>query len=250
MPEAARVSGAVVPEAGRVSGSGSASRSQDIELSVSPTPSGAASAPVAQRRQPELSEIATRKRGFHLSADRAAADLAQPVKVVNPGRGKKIAIAVAAVLAIAAVVLLTFGRDMLGGLLGEPPAPAVATLPAPANAAMNAAPPSSAPAGTPPAGGVQSAGAGTSHGTASTVAYPSAVPARAAFQTSVTPASAKPEPAHAKASAAQASAAGAKPANATDAPPPVPTVNVDAATHSIDEATKATSQKPKANTPF
>jgi hypothetical protein len=244
VPETARVSGAVVPEAGRVSGS--ASRSQDIELSVSPTPSGPASAPVAQRRQPELSEIATRKRGFHLSADRAAADLAQPVKVVNPGRGKKIAIAIAAVLAIAAVVLFTFGRDMLGGLLGEPSTPAVATSPAPADAAH----PASAPAVTPPAGGAQSAGAGTSHGTATTVANPSAVPARAAFQTSVTPASAKSEPARAKASAAQASAAAAKPADATDALPPVPTVNVDAATHSIDEATKATPQKPKASTPF
>jgi len=246
VPEAGRVSGAVVPEAGRVSSSGSVSRSQDIELSVSPTPSGPASAPVAQRRQPELSEIATRKRGFHLSADRAAADLAQPVKVVNPGRGKKIAIAVAAVLAIAAVVLFTFGRDMLGGLLGEPSTPAVATSPAPADAAH----PASAPAVTPPASGAQSAGAGTSHGTATTIANPSAVPARAAFQTSVTPASAKPEPAHAKASAAQASAAAAKPADATDAPPPVPTVNVDAATHSIDEATKATPPKPKASTPF
>ncbi len=246
VPEAGRVSGAVVPEAGRVSGAGSASRTQDIELSVSPTPSGPASAPVAQRRQPELSEIATRKRGFHLSADRAAADLAQPVKVVNPGRGKKIAIAVAAVLAIAAVVLFTFGRDMLGGLLGEPSTPAVATSPAPADAAH----PASAPAVTPSASGAQSAGAGTSHGTATTVANPSAVPARAAFQTSVTPATAKPEPTHAKPSAAQASAAAAKPADATDAPPPVPTVNVDAATHSIDEATKATPQKPKASTPF
>jgi tetratricopeptide (TPR) repeat protein len=246
MPEAGRVSGAVVPDAGRVSNSGSASRSQDIELSVSPTPSGPASAPVAQRRQPELSEIATRKRGFHLSADRAAADLAQPVKVVNPGRGKKIAIAVAAVLAIAAVVLFTFGRDMLGGLLGEPSTPAVATSPAPADAAH----PASGPAVTPPASGAQSAGAGTSHGTATTVANPSTVPARAAFQTSVTPASGKSEPAHAKASAAQASAAAAKPADATDAPPPVPTVNVDAATRSIDEATKATPQKPKASTPF
>jgi tetratricopeptide (TPR) repeat protein len=242
--EAARVSGAVVPEAGRVSGS--ASRSQDIELSVSPTPSGPASAPVPQRPQPELREIATRKRGFHLSADRAAADLAQPVKVVHPGRGKKIAIAVAAVLAIAAVVLFTFGRDMLGGLLGEPSAPAVATSPA----AANGAPPAGAPAVTPPASGAQSAGSGTSHGTATTVANPSTVPARTAFQTSVTPASAKAEPTRAKAAAAQASAAGAKQADATVAPPPVPTVNVDAATRSIDEATKATPQKPKASTPF
>jgi tetratricopeptide (TPR) repeat protein len=227
--DASRVSG----EATRASGSRSASRSPDIELSVSPTPAAPASPPLPQRRHPEISEMATRKRGFHLSADRAAAELAEPVKVVSPGRGKKIAIAVAAVLAIAAVVFLTFGRDMLGGLLGEPSAapPAVATSPAPGASASSGAQ-------------AQSANAGSSHTTATTVANPSAAPGHAVFQTSVTPASAKSEP-HQKASAASPKAA-----DANDAAPPVPTVNVDAATRSIDEATKSTPQKPKVATPF
>jgi len=228
-------------DASRVSGSRSASQSPDIELSVSPTPSAPASPPLAQRRHPELSEIATRKRGFHLSADRAAAELAQPVKVVSPGRGKKIAIVVAAVLAIAAVVLLTIGRDMLGGLLGEPSAatPAVATSPAGSAEHPAAATPGTSGASAAAPG--QGANAGTSRTGATTVANPSAAPGRPVFQTSVTPASAKSEPAHQKAS---------KSADASDAAPPLPTVNVDAATRSIDEATKSTPQKPKVSTPF
>lgn len=181
--------------------------------------------------------MATRRRGFHLSADRAAEELAQPVKIVNPGRGKKIAIAVAAVIAIAAVVLFAFGRDMLGGLLGEPTAasPAVASSPAPG-------------AHTPGASGqgatAQGASTGSPRPSATTVANPSAAAPHATFQTSVTPA--KPE--HQK-PAAEASPA----SNAADAGVgalPVPTVNVDAATRSIDEATKSTPQKPKVKIPF
>jgi tetratricopeptide (TPR) repeat protein len=236
-PEAPAV---VVPaEAARVSGS-SATRTQDIELSVSPTPSASASPAMTQRRHPEISEMATRKRGFHMSADRAAADLAQPVKVVNPGRGKKIAIAVAAVIAIAAVVMFAFGRDMLGGLLGEPPAqaPAVATSANPAPAASAQGP------------SAQGAPAGASHSPATTVANPSTAGAHTTFQTSVTPAAAKPEPKPEHQKAAAEGTPASKAADGAAGALPVPTVNVDAATRSIDEATKSTPQKPKVNTPF
>jgi tetratricopeptide (TPR) repeat protein len=232
-----------VSEPARVSGS-SATRSQDIELSVSPTPSAStASAPVT-RRHAEINEMATRKRGFHLSADRAAAEMAQPVKVVNPGRGKKIALAIAAVIAIAAVVLFAFGRDMLGGLLGEPPAAA------PAVAASSASAPPATPGSATPgasAQGVSTPGttAGNPRGSATTVANPSAATPHTTFQTSVTPAAAKPE--HQKAAN---EAAPPKAADASAGALPVPTVNVDAATRSIDEATKGTPQKPKVNTPF
>ena len=176
--------------------------------------------------------MATRKRGFRFSADRAAAELAQPVKIVNPGRGKKIAIAVAAVIAIAAVVLFAFGRDMLGGLLGEPPAAAPAVASSPAAPAQSLAAPG--------------ARAGSSRGAATTVANPSPATPHATFQTSVTPASAKPD--HQKAAAEPAAAP--KAADASVGALPVPTVNVDAATHSIDEATKSTGQKPKVKIPF
>jgi hypothetical protein len=175
--------------------------------------------------------MATRKRGFHLSADRAAEELAQPIKVVHPGRNKRIAIAVAAVIAIAAVVMFAFGRDMLGGLLGEPPAasPGVASSPAPA-------------AHTPGAP-AQGASAGSPRPSATNVANPSAAAPHATFQTSVTPA--KPE--HQKAAD---EAAASKAADAAVTALPVPTVNVDAATRSIDEATKSTPQKPKVKIPF
>lgn len=227
---------AVPSDVSRVSGS-SASRTQDIELSVSPTPPASASPPSGQRRHPEISEMATRRRGFHLSADRAAEDLAQPVKIVNPGRGKKIAIAVAAVIAIAAVVLLAFGRDMLGGVSGEPPAasPAVASSPAPAP---------HTPAASAPGATVQGPSAASPRPSATNVANPSAAAPHATFQTSVTPA--KPE--HQKAGSEAPAASGAADAGVTALP--VPTVNVDAATRSIDEATKSTPQKPKVKIPF
>jgi hypothetical protein len=185
--------------------------------------------------------MATRKRAFHLSADRAAADLAQPVKIVNPGRGKKIAIAVAAVVAIAAVVLFTFGRDMLGGLLGEPPAaaPAVASSPTPATHS------SSAP-GAPSGASAQGASGGSPRASATTVANPSPATSRATIQASVTPAVGKPE--HQKAAADPAAASKATDAGVSALP--VPTVNVDAATRSIDEATKSTAQKAKPKLPF
>src|SRR5579863_1646265 len=226
-------------EAGRVSGS-SASRTQDIELSVSPTPSGSASPTQSPPRHSEISEMATRKRAFHLSADRAAADLAQPVKVVNPGRGKKIAIAVAAVIAIAAVLLLTIGRDMLGGLFGEPSAtaPAVASSPAPgAEVPANSAAPS---------GAAGQGASGSARGSATTVANPSPAGQHTTIQASVTPASAKSGHQNAAAEPAPAS----KAADAGVTALPVPTVNVDAATRSIDEATKSTPQKPKTKLPF
>jgi tetratricopeptide (TPR) repeat protein len=226
-------------EAARVSGS-SASRTQDIELSVSPTPSGSASPTQSPPRHSEISEMATRKRAFHLSADRAAADLAQPVKVVNPGRGKKIAIAVAAVIAIAAVLLLTIGRDMLGGLFGEPSAtaPAVASSPAPgAQAPANSAAPS---------GAAGQGASGSARGSATTVANPSPAGQHTTIQASVTPASAKSGHQNAAAEPAPAS----KAADAGVTALPVPTVNVDAATRSIDEATKSTPQKPKTKLPF
>lgn len=223
-PEAPEAFDAAPSEPIRVSGSSSA-RTQDIELSVSPTPPASASPPVTQRRHPEISEMATRKRGFRFSADRAAAELAQPVKVVNPGRGKKIAIAVAAVIAIAAVVLFAFGRDMFGGPSGEPPAPAPAVVSSP-----------TAPG----------ASAGGSRSSATTVANPAAATPHTTFQTSVTPASAKPE--HQK--AATEPVAAPKAADANVGALPVPTVNVDAATRSIDEATKGTGQKPKVKIPF
>jgi hypothetical protein len=174
--------------------------------------------------------MATRKRGFHLSADSAAADLAEPVKVVNPGRSKKIAIAVAAVIAIAAVVMFTFGRDMLGGLLGEPSAvaPAVASSPA---AATRGTPPGASAAGSPRA-------------SATTVANPSPGTPHATIQGSVTPA----KPGNQRAAAQPSPAANAADAGVTALP--VPTVNVDAATRSIDEATKNTPQKPKIKLPF
>jgi tetratricopeptide (TPR) repeat protein len=217
---------AALPEAARVSGS-SASRSQDIELSVSPTPSASVSPPLSQGRHPEIREMATRKRGFHMSADRAAEELAQPVKVVNPGRGKTIAIAVAAVIAIAAVVMFAFGRDLLGGSSG-------------------AAPAASPPVASSPGASAQGANAGTSRASATTVANPSAAAPHTTFQASVTPATAKPE--HQK-GAAEASPA-SKEADASVGVLPVPTVNVDAATRSIDEATKSTPQKPKVKLPF
>ena len=232
---------AAPPEAARVSGS-SASRSQDIELSVSPTPPASASPPLSEARHPEIRELATRKRGFYMSADRAAEDLAQPVKVVNPGRGKKIAIAVAAVIAIAAVLLFAFGRDMLGGLLGEPPAaaPAVASSPAPGAHAPATSGASAQGASA------QGANGGSPRASATTVANPSASAPHATFQGSVTPATAKPD--HQK-GAAEASPA-SKDADASVGVLPVPTVNVDAATRSIDEATKSTPQKPKVKLPF
>jgi hypothetical protein len=223
---------AAPPEAARVSGS-SATRSQDIELSVSPTPSASVSPPSSPRRYPEIREMATRKRGFGLSADSAAADLAQPVTVVNPRRGKKIAIAVAAVIAIAAVVLFTFGHDMLGGLLGEPsaPAPAVASSPGSSGASAQGA-------------SAQGTKAGSPRGSATTVANPSSGNQHASVQASVTPA----KPANQK-GAADLSAA-SKAGDAGVSALPVPTVNVDAATRSIDEATKSTPQKPKVKLPF
>jgi hypothetical protein len=159
-----------------------------------------------------------------MSADRAAEELAQPVKVVNPGRGKKIAIAVAAVIAIAAVVLFTFGHDMLGGLLGEPSAaaPGVASSPVPSGASA----------------------AGSPRASATTVANPSAGTSHATIQGSVTPA----KLANQKAAAEPSPASKAADAGVTALP--VPTVNVDAATRSIDEATKGTPQKPKVKLPF
>lgn len=174
--------------------------------------------------------MATRKRGFHLSADSVAAELAQPVKVVNPGRNKKIAIVVAAVIALAAVVLFTFGRDMLGGLLGESPAtaPAVASSPAPGAHASG-----------------QGANAGSPRSSTTTVGNPSPAAPHATFQGSVTPATTKPD--HQK-GAAESPAS--KEADASAGVLPVPTVNVDAATRSIDEATKSTAQKPKVKLPF
>ncbi len=240
MPVAEAPVAAAPPEVARVSGS-SASRTQDIELSVSPTPPASASPPSGQRRHPEISEMATRRRGFHLSADRAAEDLAKPVKIVNPGRGKKIAIAVAAVIAIAAVVLLAFGRDMLGGLLGEPPAASPAVASSPAAAAHT--PGASAPGATAQGATALGASAGP-RPSATNVANPSAVAPHATFQTSVTPA--KPE--HQKAASEAPAASGA--ADAGVSALPVPTVNVDAATRSINEATKSTPQKPKVKIPF
>jgi tetratricopeptide (TPR) repeat protein len=228
------------PEAARVSGS-SASRSRDIELSVSPTPPASASPTQSPRRQPEIREMATRKRAFHLSADRAAEDLAQPVMVVNAGRGKKIAIAVAAVIAIAAVVLFTFGRDMLGGLLGEPAATTQATTPA---VASSPAPATHAPASSAAAPGAQGASAANPRASATTVANPALAAPHTSIQASVTPA----KPDHQKTAADPSAASKAADAGVTALP--VPTVNVDAATHSIDEATKGTAQKPKVKLPF
>ena len=179
-----------------------------------------------------------RKRGFHLSADRAAEELAQPVKVVNPGRGKKIAIAVAAVIAIAAVVLFAFGRDMLGGLLGEPPAasPAVASSPAPADTRrlhpLRARP-------------HRARVLAARDASATTVANPSPAAPHATIPDI---GDARRSPSDQKAAAEAPAAPGAADAGVTALP--VPTVNVDAATRSIDEATKSTPQKPKVKLPF
>jgi tetratricopeptide (TPR) repeat protein len=247
---AARASGELTPaegpiptpaDTGRVSNGRREMRSQDIELSVSPTPTAAAPSSMTAHPRPEIRDVPPRKRGFSLHADRIASEAAQPVRVVKPGRGKTIAIVIAAVVVLGAVGFFTFGRDLLSGVLGEPTAAAsVAASPTSTSAASGHKGGTASGATTPTASAAPHA-----QGTAVGVANPSGS-SHAGLQTSVTTAPVKPEAAHPKSAAATHAAD----PDATVIAPPVPNVNVDAATRSIDEATKAATPKPKNTTPF
>ena len=223
--------------------------SQEIELSVSSTPTAAsAMSSASARRHAEISDPRPRKRGFSLHADRVAADAAQPVRVVKRGHGQTIAIVIAAVLVLAAVGFVTFGRNLVAGLLGEPPVATTSAAVSPASTS-DASHRSATDAPKSPAVAASVPGA-AQHGRTAAVGVVNAAPANhTVFQTSVTPAPVKTEPAHPKASP-PAAARATDPDAAADVPPPVPKLNVDAATRSIDEATKITSPKPKAATPF
>jgi len=211
---------------------------------VSPTPTAAAGPRMTPRPRPEIRDVPPRKRGFSLHADRVASESAQPVRVVNPGRHKTIAIVIAAVLVLGAVGFVTFGRDLVSGVLGEP-STAASGAPTSTSAAAGHRAATASGAATP------SAGSASPHAptTAVGVANPSS-PSHAVFQTSVTTAPAKTESAHSKSVAAAAAATHVAGPDATEIAPKVPNVNVDAATRSIDEATKSAPPKPKNTTPF